>query len=243
MCKWISVILAVLLACGIGFYIYSWGDAKEKIDKAEKDLSDYKTRYDSIIQKGDRYEKEIAELRKVEAGYEKNIDSLQRHIESLNTENKNYKLMLRDLFQPDDLVNQMRIAFPELKTSPIGVARIPHPQTGFLISTFQVPVQFVATFISDHKDVEIFKKQLEAMGGINAVYKKYVTLQDSIIFLKEQKASAYKEGLDYGLKRYEDLMKEYISTLKNPPKIEWPSVTSIIAAGAAGVAAGVLIKK
>ena len=111
------------------------------------------------------------------------------------------------------------------------------------ITTFQVPVQFVATFISDHKEVDNFKKQISSLGGIVSVQKDFLALKDTIISLKEQKAVAYKDGLDYGLTRYEELMKEYISTLKNPPKIEWPSVTSIIAAGAAGLAAGVLLKQ
>lgn len=243
MLKWIAGILAVLfIGSLVSNYIF-WGKSKEKIEKAEKDLADYKSKYNMVINKGDSIEAVISGLKKQETGFVKKIDSLENFVEDLKSENQKQQLKVANLFEPDELVDEMRFTFPELKASPIGVARVPHPETGFMIRTFQVPVQFVATFISDHKEVENFKKQIAALGEVNFTYKNYVALKDSIIFLKEQKAEAYKQGLEYGLKRYEDLMKEYISTLKNPPKIEWPSVTSIIAAGAAGVAAGILINK
>jgi chromosome segregation ATPase len=243
MLKWIVGILGVLLIGSLISNFLVWGDSKEKIAKAENDLQDYKTKYNIVVEKGDSIENVIAGLQKTKENYKHSIDSLEHRVDELKIENKNYQAKVADLFQPDELVNEMREVFPQLKKAPIGIARVPHPETGFMIRTFQVPVQFVATFISDHEEVDNFKKQMETLGGINSVYKNYVSLQDSIIELKEEKAAAYKDGLDYGLTRYEELMKEYISTLKNPPKIEWPSVTSILAAGAVGVAAGVLIGK
>lgn len=243
MLKWIIGILGVLLIGSLISNFLVWGNAKEKIAKAENDLADYQTKYKVVIQKGDSIETVITGLRQKETVYQTKIDSLENKVNNLKTENQQYQAHVANLFQPDELVTEMRNAFPELKTAPLGIARVPHPQTHFMITTFQVPVQFVATFISDHHEVDNFKKQIEALGGINSVYKNYVALQDSIIDLKEQKAQAYKDGLDYGLQRYEDLMHDYIKTLKNPPKIEWPSVTSVLTAGAVGVAAGMLIKK
>ncbi len=243
MLKWIIGILAVLLIASIIYNFIFWGNSKEKIEKAQNDLKDYKNKYQLVIQKGDSIEAVITGLRAKEDVYKNQISGLENQVSELKAENKEYQAKVAQLFQPDELVDEMRDAFPELKTAPLGVARVPHPETGFLIRTFQVPIQFVATFISDHKEVENFKQQIDALGGIVSVQRDFLTLKDSIINLKEQKAAAYKDGLDYGLKRYDELMKEYISTLKNPPKIEWPSVTSIITAGALGVAAGVLIKK
>lgn len=243
MLKWVAIVLGILFAGSlISNYIF-WGNSKKKIEKAENDLADYKTKYAMVIQKGDSIESVISGLKEKGLVYKQKIDSLETAVTNLKVENVKQQTKIANLFEPDELVDEMRSSFPELKTAPIGVARVPHPVTGFMIRTFQVPIQFVATFISDHKEVDNFKKQIAALGEVNYTYKNYVALKDSIITLKEQKAEAYKQGLDYGLKRYEDLMKEYIGTLKNPPKIEWPSVTSIIAAGAAGVAAGVLIKK
>jgi len=243
MLKWIIGILAVLLISSIVFNFIFWGNSKEKIEKAENDLKDYKEKYNLVIQKGDSIEAVITGLRVKEDVYKNQITDLENRVTELKVENKEYQSRVTLLFQPDELVNEMRSVFPALKTAPLGVARVPHPETGFMIRTFQVPVQFVAAFISDHKDVDNFKKQINALGGIVSVQKDFLALKDSIISLKEQKAAAYKDGLDYGLTRYEELMKEYISTLKNPPKLEWPSVTSIIAAGAVGLAAGVLLKQ
>jgi len=243
MLKWIVGVLAILFIGSLVSNYFFWGKSKEKIEKAEKDLADYESRYAMVIHKGDSIEAVISGLKEKETGFVKKIDSLENFVEDLKVENQKQQLKVANLFEPDELVDEMKLTFPELKSAPIGVARVPNPETGFMIRTFQVPVQFVATFISDHKEVDNFKKQISALGEVNFTYKNYVALKDSIIYLKEQKAGAYKQGLEYGLKRYEDLMKEYISTLKNPPKIEWPSVTSIIAAGAAGVAAGILINK
>ena len=235
----LNMVFITLLAA---MYIY-WGDSKEKIKKAEQDLADYKNNYATVIQKGDSIDVLIKGFGAKEISYKNHIDSLDEIVVHLQQENQKQKSVIANLFQPDELVNEMRIAFPELKTAPIGVARVPHPQTGFLIRTFQVPIEFVSVFISDHREVDNFKKQIAALGEMNLTYKNFVDLKDSIIVLKEQKAEEYKKGLDYGLKRYEDVMKEYINTLKEPPKIEWPSVTSILAAGAAGVAVGVIINK
>jgi len=243
MLKIISFGLNVLFIIGLFWLYHSWGDSKEKIKKAEQDLSDNKSNYANVIQKGDSIDAVIKGFGIKETGYKNHIDSLEGVVVHLQQENQNQKKAVANLFQPDELVNEMRLAFPELKTAPLGVARVPHPQTGFLIRTFQVPIEFVSVFISDHREVDNFKKQIAALGEMNLTYKNFVELKDSIIVLKEQKAEEYKKGLDYGLKRYEDVMKEYISTLKEPPKIEWPSVTSILAAGAAGVAVGVLINK
>ena len=239
----ISLGLNVIFFIGLLWLFYSWGDSKEKVKRAEQDLADYKKTYADVVHKGDSIDVVIKGLRVIETDYKQHIDSLEGIIVHLQQENQNEKKAVANLFQPDDLVNEMRTAFPELKTAPIGVARVPHPQTGFLIRTFQVPIEFVSVFISDHREVDNFKKQITALGEMNLTYKNFVELKDSIIVLKEQKAEEYKKGLDYGLKRYEEVMKEYIGTLKEPPKIEWPSVTSLLAAGAAGVAVGVLITK
>jgi chromosome segregation ATPase len=243
MLKNIAVVLGiVLIASWIMGFIF-WGNSKEKIEKAEKDLQDYRDKYAMVISKGDSIETVITNLREEESNLQTHIDSLENALVDLRQENQMQQVRTANLFQPDELVDEMRFAFPELKTAPLGIARVPHPETGFTITTFQLPVQFVATFITDHREVDNFKRQIAALGEVNFTYKTYVALQDSIIMLKEQKAEEYKKGLEYGLQRYEDVMKDYIETLKNPPKIEWPSVTSLIAAGAAGVAAGVLIAK
>jgi len=243
MLKTVAIILGLVLIGSWVMGLIFWGDSKEKIAKAEKDLDEYHKMYDMVLNKGDSIETVITSLREKETELQGNIDSLENVVGSLKIANEKQVLKAANLFQPDDLVNEMRLAFPELRNAPLGVARVPHPETGFMITTFQLPVQFIATFIADHREVDNFKQQIAALGEINFTYKTYVSLQDSIILLKEQKAEEYKKGLEYGLLKYDEVMKEYIQTLKNPPKIEWPSVTSILAAGAAGVAAGVLIGK
>ena len=243
MLKTIAVILGILLiGSWIAGYIF-WGDSKEKIEKAERDLKDYHEKYDMVMNKGDSIEAVITGLRSEESELKDHIDSLENVVDDLKIVNQKEQLKVANLFQPDELVNTMKATFPEWKESPMGVAKVPHPKTGFMISTFQLPMELVSNFIADHIEVDNFKKQIAALGEVNFTYKTYVALQDSIITLKEQKAEEYKKGMEYGLQKYDEAMKEYIQTLKNPPKIEWPSVTSILAAAAAGVAAGVLIGK
>ena len=243
MLKTIAIILGILLiGSWIAGYIF-WGNSKEKIKKAENDLEDYHKQYEMVINKGDSIEAVITGLRNEESELQDHIDSLENVVGNLKVENQRKQQMVANLFQPDELVNTMKATFPEWKDSPMGIAKVPHPKTGFQISTFQLPMELVSNFIADHIEVDNFKKQIAALGEVNFTYKTYVTLQDSIITLKEQKAEEYKKGLDYGLQKYDEVIKEYIQTLKNPPKIEWPSVTSLLAATAAGVAAGVLIGK
>jgi hypothetical protein len=243
MLKTISIILGILLiGSWIAGYVF-WGDSKKKIEKAENDLKDYRKNYKMVIEKGDSIEAVITGLRSREEDYKIHIDSLENTVAGLQTESAVMQEKISMLFQPSELADQMRVTFPELKTAPLGIARVAHPETGFLITTFQVPVQFVSTFIDDHNKVANFRKQNAALMEINFTYKDYVALQDTIINLKEQKAQEYRKGLDYGLAKYEEVMKDYIQTLKNPPKIEWPSIAAVIGAGLAGAAAGVLIGK
>jgi hypothetical protein len=243
MLKTIAVILGILLiGSWIAGYVF-WGDSKKKIEKAENDLKNYREQYRMVIHKGDSIDAVITGLRGREENYKGHIDSLENIVGNLKTESAVMQERTAMLFQPSELADQMRVTFPELKTAPLGIARVPHPETGFIITTFQVPVQFVSTFIDDHNKVANFRKQNAALMEINFTYKDYIALQDTIINLKEQKAQEYRKGLDYGLAKYEEVMKEYIQTLKNPPKIEWPSVAAIVGAGLAGAAAGVLIKK
>ncbi|RPI72063.1 MAG: hypothetical protein EHM47_08995 [Ignavibacteriales bacterium] len=236
------ILIVVLIGSWVAGFIF-WGDSKEKIEKAEKDLADYKEKYAMVIERGDSIETIISGLRDEEFKLQTHIDSLETVVVELKEENERQHVRIANLFQPDDLVDEMKLTFPELRSSPMGIGRVPHPETGFTITTFQLPVQFVATFIEDHREVDNFKKQIAALGEVNFTYKTYVTLQDSIISLKEQKAQEYLKGMEYGLAKYEEVMKEYIQTLKEPPRLEWPSVTSILAAAAAGIAAGVLIAK
>ncbi|MBI9071540.1 MAG: hypothetical protein JEY94_08065 [Melioribacteraceae bacterium] len=243
MLKVYSIVVTIIcVAFGANSY-YAWKNSEEKIAKAENDLIEYQDKYSLIIEKSDSLESIVQKLQLKGNNYQNRIDSLEVEIVNLKTENEKMIDEVADLFQPGELVDEVRNTFPELKTSPIGIARVKHPETGFMIRTFQLPLQFVATFIADHKELENAKKQITALGDINFTYKSYVALKDSIITLKEEKAAEYKNGLDYGMQKYESLVKEYISTLKNPPKIEFPSWTTTIISGAAGVAAGILITK
>ncbi len=243
MLKWIAAILGVLL---VGSWIFGWlfwGDAKEKIEKAENDLVEYQNRYSIIIEKGDSLESIIFTLRDEGAVYLYRIDSLKKEIVQLENEFQKGVVKVANLFQPDELVDEMKATYPALRNWPLGKARVPHPETGLKITVFQVPIHFVSTFIDDHNEMMKLRDQFEASQQQTFNYEKYVVLQDSIIVLKEEKAEEYKRGLDYGLQKYEELVKDYISTLKNPPEIGFPSFATIIAAGALGTAAGVLISK
>ncbi len=243
MLKKVVIVLVILIIASwvVGFIF--WGNSKDKIKKAENELKEYQQKYALVIQKGDSIEAVVQTLQSRGNVYQNNIDSLENLVSELKKENQNQQQEVAHLFQPDDLVNKMKDVFPQWKEAPMGIARVRHPETGFMITTFQLPVQLVSNVIQDHLEVANFKRQMDVLGEENLTYKSFVALKDSIITLKEQKAEEYKKGLEYGLEKYQAVMKDYIETLKNPPKIEWPSVTALIAAGAIGVVTGALIKK
>ena len=243
MLKSAFILVVVLWAGSVVVGYLFWGKSQEKIAKAEQDLKDYETEYRRVIDKGDSLETEVGKLQEKGKTYLARIATLEGVVDSLVEVNKNQQAQVAQLFQPDELVYKFRETFPEYKESPIGVARVPHPRTGFPIRTFQAPIQLVATFISDHIEVGNFAKQIAALREETVNYREYTALQDSIIALKEQKAEEYRRGLDYGMQMYQQLTKDYISTLKKPPKIGLPSATTIITSGALGAVAGALIAR
>jgi len=60
-----------------------------------------------------------------ETGYKNHIDSRRSRCPPAARKTRTRKKTVANLFQPDELVNEMRLAFPELKTAPLGVARVP----------------------------------------------------------------------------------------------------------------------
>lgn len=238
----ITILAGLCIITIIGGYIF-WGNAKEKIAKAEQDLRDYQSKYETIKKTSDSLDTIVNSLNEEGQKYQFRIDSLEIVIVDLEEERQEDVIKVAELFQPDELVEEMKLTFPNFRNTLMGVARVKHPRTGFTITTFQIPMQLVSSFIADRNDLNNYKKQMTVMGDINLTYKSFVALKDSIIILKEQKAEAYRQGMEYGMVRYDELVNDYIKTLKKPPKIGFPSAATILTTGALGVAAGVVIGK
>lgn len=241
--KKIIIILAVLWV-GFAFMGYLfWGGAKEKIAKAEQDLKEFRTKFTAIKKTSDSLDTIVASLNVQRVEYRTQVDSLYEVIDMLENLRQDDIIRVAQLFQPDDIVDEVRETFPKFKRAPMGVAVVPHPRTGLPITTFQMPIQLVSSFIADRNDVVNLLKQKEVFKIVNLTLEDVIALQDSIITLKEQKVMAYKEGLEFGMNKYEQLTKEYINTLKNPPKVSlFPNKFALVGI-AAGAAVGYAVGK
>lgn len=235
--KNIIIILVVLwVALALMGYIF-WGNAKEKIQRAEENLSNYQAKFETIKKTSDSLDAIVNSMIIQRTELRSNVDSLNGRIVELEIEGGKDVIRVAQLFQPDETVEEIKLTFPKFKKTLMGVAILEHPKTHLPITMFQMPIQLVSSFIADRKEVQNLLKQKDIFKKVNLTLEDVIALQDSIITLKDQKVVAYKEGLDYGIAKYEELTKEYISTLKNPPKVSlFPDKAAVWLAVAAGAA-------
>lgn len=235
--KNIIILLVVLwVAFALIGYIF-WGDVKEKIHRAEENLSDYQAKFETIKKTSDSLDAIVNSLTTQRTELRSSVDSLNGRIVELEIEGEKDIIHIANLFEPADIVNEVKMVFPKFKNAPMGIANLRHPKTNLPITSFQMPIQLVSSFIADRKDVQNLLEQKEVFKEVNLTLEEVIALQASIDSLKDEKIVAYKDGLDYGIAMYEELTKEYISTLKNPPKVSlFPDKAAVWLAVAAGAA-------
>ncbi|MBI3365147.1 MAG: hypothetical protein HY033_09595 [Ignavibacteriae bacterium] len=236
------IVIAFVVGCAVGFFA-PWESSKEKVQSAQDSLKVYKDKYDATIRRGESLEAEVRVKSVESARLTARADSLERVVDTLESGRQEGVVKVANLFQPDELVDKMKTTFPELKEFAMGVARVPHPVTKITITVFQVPLQSVATFISDHEDMEIYRRQKVILGEAIDLHKLNLALKDTIISLEKQKADEYLRGLEYGMKRYEDLTGKYIDEANRPKlDVNLPTVSTILGAAAVGVLIGTQVE-
>lgn len=240
--KNVIIILTVLWVAFAFMGFIFWGDAKEKIQDAEKDLKEYQDNYVRIKTTCDSLSGIVQYLKIQRIELDSKVDSLNGRIVKLEFEMDTEVIRVARLFTPDDIVEEFKLTFPKFKNAPMGITNIRHPVTDLPIKLFQIPIQLVSSFIADRKEVQNCFEQKEVFKKLNMTYEEVVALIDSIGLLKDQKLIAYEDGLRDGKCEYEELNKKYISTLQKPPKVSlFPNkagVWLVAAAGAAGYALG-----
>jgi len=235
--KNIIIIVAVVWVASALIGYYFWGDTKEKIEIAEANLEEYQAKYDSIQKTNDSLDTIVDSLNIRRTELRSKVDSLNGRIVKLEIEQEEDVIRIARLFEPAEIVEKVKATFPKFARAPMGIAELRHPTLGVPITSFQMPIQLVNSFIADRKEVENLLKQKDVFKKVNFTLEEVIGLQDSIVALKDQKILAYKEGLDYGIAKFEALTKDYISTLKNPPKVSlFPDKAAVWLAVAAGAA-------
>lgn len=237
-----GIIIGLIIGIIAGFTaagLFAWGDSAKKIAKVEKDAAEYKAKYDSTRAKADSLDRAADRLLAQRQGFVQKIDSLRGEISVLENQRQSEIRRVAEIDQPHELIAELQTAFPAFRNKPMGTIEMENPRTGKYVTSFYLPVMFITSFIEDRKDVESFVRQKEAWETIGLTYESYVAMQDSVITLKEKKAQAYEDGMKYGMEKYDTLVQDYISTLKNPPKVEFPKMGSIAVGTAIGLAAGV----
>ena len=213
--------------------------SREKIQKAEKDLTDYKTMYKSTMHKADSLDAIIDTLQKEKEGFKSSIDSLNGAITVLQQQKKNEFYRIAGMFEPDSLVDEVKVTFPKFRNTLMGLIDVKSPRSGREITSYYFPVELVSSFIQDRKELIKANEENEARKKIGMTYESYVALQESVISLKEQKAQEFQHGFADGMKRYEALNKDYIDELKTP-KLNFglPTLGTMIGSAAVGYIVG-----
>lgn len=245
----VALVIVLVLIVGIMSSVsaYFWGSSKvqAKIEKANQEMATLQAEKDQLEKKVEDIDAQRAVLEDQAARLKAERDSLKHQVTALEESRQAYETKIDNMFSPSDLADEMKIAFPEMGGTPLGLMEVPDPETGFEIEYFMVPTMFLSTFIQDHENAKSYQKQREKLLRIQENLETNLNITEQIVNLADAKAEAYKAGYEDAFQKYEELHAEYVATLKQPPqvKVGVPSFTTILGAAAVGVAAGAAITK
>lgn len=231
------------VVCIIAWLVIPTADA-EKVTRAEQKLAEYKTMYESTKHNADSLDTVVGALMITKEKYISTIDSMKGVVTILEKQQKEEFYRIAGMFEPDSIVDQVKVMFPKFRNTPMGLIEVRSPRTGLEVTSYYLPVQLVSSFIEDRKELIKEKEKEEVWKKINFTYESYVSLQDTIISLKEQKAQEFRRGFEDGMKRYEALNKDYLEELKAPKlNFGFPTLGTMIGSAAAGYIIGRELQK
>lgn len=236
-----SFFIGLVVGCVLSVVVWLLlpNSSAEKIKKAEQELTEYKNKYDATKHTADSLDSVVGTLQNTKEKYIAAIDSMKGVITVLEKQQKQDFFRIAAMFEPDSLIDQVKVMFPKFRNTPMGLIEVKAPRTGIEVTCYYLPVQLVSSFIEDRQELMKVKEEKAVMTKINLTYESYVALQDTIISLKEQKAQEYQRGFEYGLKKYEALTKDYMEELKTP-KLNFglPTLGTMIGSAAVGYIIG-----
>ncbi len=230
----IAGILAIVVT-----YLWAGNINREEIHRAELEMQQLRASRDSIkavVAFKDSLQSLMhAQLKELQV----QTDLLRNQVEQLEKARAREQLTVRSIRKKGELQKKFLNTFPELAHSDWGVTEVLNKENGITIKYLLVPLWFSETFIIDHQNAILYKKQRDKLILVDSLQQQVSILKDSLLVLEQQKAEAYRNGYAAAFTKYEALNDKYIRVLRKPPKIEWGLPQWGVVA--AGVAAGVFI--
>lgn len=179
---------------------------------------------------------EIAKYKEEANGYREQVDDIE-------AQRRADQLSVRTLRREDELQQRLRDTFPEMAGSDWGVTDVYNEAEDLDIKYLLVPLWFSETFIIDHLNSVSYQAQRDKLLLVDSLQARTIALQDSIYVLEHINRLEYERGYYEAFAMYTELSGDYISHLKDPPKISlgFPRLGTIVGAALAGVAVGVAI--
>ena len=238
----ILLVICTVLAA-ISSYYWSNSKVQAKIHEAELNMAKLEAENQRLNDRIKEIDDKRVEIEQEIASLQAERDSIKIEIANLEQERIERENALDNLFQPAELSEKMRETFPELGDTPLLQMEYDEDGDGFGIEYFMIPTQFVATFIADHQNAENYKEQNEKFELVSSNCEQSLQLSSEALRLADEKAEAYQESYQNVYNQYQELNKDYITILKQPPKLKlgFPSMTTILGAAAVGMAAGMVI--
>jgi hypothetical protein len=171
--------------------------------------------------------------------------TLLGRVDELERERQAKQLDVRRTKQTDELLVKVREIFPPLKTTPLPITERYDEKEKLSLQYLGIPVWFAETFLINEMNAESYKKQRDKLLVVDSLRQETIALKDSVLTLEREKAQAYKRGYDDAYAKYEELNKDYVKLLKEPPSVNLglPSWGTILGSTAVGVVIGTQLKK
>jgi len=237
-----SVVFAVVLMVVLSFITAKYIDKEEisRVTQEREQLQQQRIDLLALVAQKDSAQK-ILEAKVIDL--ETEVTQKQAEVESLEKGRQVAQLNVRKLETTNDLENQLRETYPQIKES---MRRIDVPVeglTGITLEYWSVPFRFAETFLIEHQNSENYKDQRDKLKDVTTIQEKIIVMEKQIANFEKEKKDAYKRGYDSAYVKYMDVNEKYLKLLNNPPTVEFglPQFGAIAIGTAVGFAGGVAL--
>ncbi len=239
----ITLLVIIALLAGVSSFLVGKFSNREEIERAKLELEDTRALRDSLLTQVKSRDKVIAALEDSETDLRGEIDSLRVVNNKLEDDRKTAVQDAFSLFQPEDIMNEMKKQWPQMSRSKWGFMDIMDEEFQVEIEYFVIPTQFTTAFIQDHIDAVSYRVQVDNLRRADTLHQMVDVLQDSVLTLERENKAAYKTGYDDAYAKYEVINEKYVHLLENPQiKLGVPSIPVFIGSAAAGFVIGTVAK-
>lgn len=235
-----KLVLMLAVAALAAALLHLAGD-RQALARARADKARLAAQRDTLLAIAGASERERANLATQRTAHERTIALLLDSIAALDAHRTALRLSVREIRTSGALLERLRTTFPEPGPSGFALATLPLPDGDTLgLEYLLVPAFFAETFLLDHHDAEIWRREKDHFAAAHASSAEITTLQDSIARLLEREATAYRAGYDTAYESYLRLWERYRAELAKP-RIKRGSLLAFILGAGTGMLAAELI--